>query len=76
MEKPKVVGDHIMSRSTLPPGATLSPVAIVVRTTEKSSLAVTMLSTAKMSDPELKPTVRAVFVVLSPMIWGINPMAE
>ena len=70
------MGDHIKSRSTLPPGATLSPVAIVVRATEKSSLAVTMLSTAKMLDPELKPTVYAVFVVLSPITWGIKPMAE
>ena len=48
---PNDVGAQARSRSTLPPGATLLLVDIVVRSTDKSSLSVTILSTSRAADP-------------------------
>ena len=59
-----MLGDQTRSRSTLPPGITLLLEGVVVRLAEKSSLSVITFSTTKIAEPEFKPTVSAVFVVL------------
>ena len=60
-----------MSKSTFPPGSTVLLVISAESKTEKSALAVEILSITRAAEPEFVPTLNLVLPVVSPRICGI-----